>query len=203
LLKNYRMTQYLKELIAKRAELVSLISRLDSLIVAELDGVTQVTGTESGSIPAETHKPEPSVQEESRNGTSAKFEPHPGYPSRGTWRQKILFVLNEKPGSKLNTKDIMTRLKALEGPYGSNVMPTAINTILQEMERKHKEISVERLENGRKLHMAGGPAASGNADATPAITPAAMPVTTNPEAPIESAPSAGSTEVGAGTASAE
>ena len=192
----------MRELIAKRAELVSLISRLDSLIVAELDGLTQLNGTESESTQQQSSKPEPAAQEEIRNRTSEKFEPNPNYPSRGTWRQKILFVLTEKPGSKLVTREIMNRLKDLEGPYGSKVMATAINTILQEMERKHKEITVERLENGRKLHRAGGPAPEAPAAAGTTAS-AAMPATTNPEAAFESAPSSGNSQDGAGTASAE
>jgi hypothetical protein len=175
------MTNHLKSLQSRRAELLQRIARIDELIMEEIDDV--LSGNESGdrqrglsggrdateggmSSGANTRHGSAENGVSGEQNTRKTQKAASTYPAGvRTWSDKILYTLNNAGGRGMSTGEIMKALKSAEGDQGSRVVPATINTTLQAMESKAKSIRAERGPTGRKLHYAAD-AAEGSASGT-------------------------------------
>jgi hypothetical protein len=78
--------------------------------------------------------------------------PSDNFPVAGNLRHQVLHVIAQAKGEGLITGEIVQQLKEKAYKHGVDIALSKLPHTLDLMEKKHGDITVRRLPNGRKVH---------------------------------------------------
>ena len=81
-----------------------------------------------------------------------RVSPTCDFPLKGKLREQVLYVLKTAGSEGLGTREIIQQLREKGYEYDVEIALPTLPQTLDAMEKRRKEIQVERLPNGRKVH---------------------------------------------------